>query len=174
MSFEGILNQIFQPYFYYSIIFLVISFACVKALTRYCSFIGQKTKSLLYLVPLAVPLIVMLTFMPSTVIQTSSQLIKTSAAGTITTGAHVNAFYTGAAMLPMPPPSVFILARAAPVTVYSVTGILCIIGLVAGGFFALSMLAADDRVARKVLHVILLSPGENQWLQIKVAELSKN
>ena len=173
MSFEGILNQIFQPYFYYSIIFLVISFACVKALTRYCSFIGQKTKSLLYLVPLAVPLIVMLTFMPSTVIQTSSQLIKTSAAGTITTGAHVNAFYTGAAMLPMPPPSVFILARAAPVTVYSVTGILCIIGLVAGGFFALSMLAADDRVARKVLHVILLSPGENQWLQIKVAELSK-
>jgi beta-lactamase regulating signal transducer with metallopeptidase domain len=35
------------------------------------------------------------------------------------------------------------------------------------------MLAADDRVARKVLHVISLSPGEHQWLQTKVAELSK-
>jgi heat shock protein HtpX len=58
-------------------------------------------------------------------------------------------------------------------TISSVTGILCIIGLAAGAFFALSMLLADDRVARKVLHVILLSPGENQWLQTKVAELSK-
>ena len=46
MDFEGILNQIFQPYFYYSVMFLVVSFVCVKILTKYCNFIGQRTKSL--------------------------------------------------------------------------------------------------------------------------------
>jgi Zn-dependent protease with chaperone function len=58
-------------------------------------------------------------------------------------------------------------------TVLSVTGIMCYVGLIAGGLFALSMVLADDRLARKVLHVILLSPEEHQWLQAKVAELSK-
>ena len=77
MGFEGILNQIFQPYFYYSVIFLVVSFACVKILTKYCSFIGQRTKSLLYIFPLALPLAVMLVAFPSTVIQTIHQQIKT-------------------------------------------------------------------------------------------------
>ena len=77
MGFEGILNQIFQPYFYYSVIFLIVSFVCVKILTKYCSFIGQRTKSLLYIFPLALPLAVMLVAFPSTVIQTSHQQLKT-------------------------------------------------------------------------------------------------
>src|SRR5271157_371173 len=94
MNFESILTQIFQPYFYYSMIFLFISFVCIKVLTHYSNFLGQRTKSLLYLVPLAVPLIVMLIFIPSTAIQTNIPLLKTSA-GPITTG--TGAFTTGGA-----------------------------------------------------------------------------
>ncbi len=160
MGFEGILNQIFQPYFYYSVIFLVVSFACVKILTKYCSFIGQRTKSLLYIFPLALPIAVMLVAFPSTVIQTSIQQIKTmpsAAAGSFPFG-------------PFAPPTQVVTTTS---TVLSVTGVICYIGLIAGALFAFSMVLADDRLARKVLHVILLSPEEHQWLQAKVSEFSK-
>ena len=164
MGFEGILNQIFQPYFYYSVMLLVVSFVCVKILTKYCSFIGQRTKSLLYLVPLALPLTVMLIFIPSTSIQTKtlSTVSASVAAGSFSFGRF----------FPLPPQSAYI-PTVSTSTVLSVTGVICIVGLVAGTLFALSMVLADDRVARKVLHVILISPDEYQWLQAKIAESSK-
>jgi Zn-dependent protease with chaperone function len=152
MGFEAILNQIFQPYFYYSVIFLAVTFVCVKILTKYCSFLGQRTKSLVYLVPLALPLAVMLVSFPSTSIQI------------------INAFPVGPFLPPSQPAYVLTVSTS---TVLSVTGVICIIGLIAGALFALSMVLADDRIARKVLHVILLSPEEHQWLQAKVAEYSK-
>jgi Zn-dependent protease with chaperone function len=169
MSFESYLTQVFQPYFYYSVIFLVISFITVKLLTRYCSLIGQKTKSLLYFIPLSIPLVVMVIFNPSTVIQSSGNIIKTTAGQT----AQISS-YAGPAMLPMlPPPGPVFLARAIQIpTVYSITGIVCLVGLAVGGLFALLMLSADDRVARRILHVIPLAPGENPRLQAKIAELS--
>lgn len=172
MNFDGILNQVFQPYFYYSIVFLLVSFASIKVLTRYCGFIGQNAKSLLYLVPLAVPLIVMFIFSPSTTIQTGAELIKAGATVPGSTGSIAS--FAGNSAMSMIPPHIYLLA--APIAaspVYSLTGLLCLIGLAAGGFFALSMLASDDRVARKILHVIPLSQNEHQWLQTKVAELSR-
>ena len=33
MNFEDVLVQVFQPYFYYSIILLAISFVCIKIIT---------------------------------------------------------------------------------------------------------------------------------------------
>ncbi len=171
MNFEIILNQIFQPYFYYSIIFLVISFVCIKALSRFTNFLGPRTKSLLYLIPLAIPFIVMLIFVPSSTIQTFSPLLRT-APGTVTTRA-ISGFSINSPLPSIPTTSFIVSAAPFPtVSVLSVTGILCLTGLIAGGFFALSMLAADDRVARKILHVISLSPDEHQWLQTKVMELS--
>lgn len=155
MNFEGILNQIFQPYFYYSVLFLVISFVCVKVLARFCHFMGRRTKSILYLVPLAIPLIVMLVFMPSTIIQ-----INNPGFGTYLPP-------------PPPPPSPMVISHVLIATTLSVTGIICIIGLATGAFFAISMILADDRIARKILRVILLSPDEHQWLQTTIAELSK-
>ena len=162
MGFEGILNQIFQPYFYYSVIFLIVSFGCVKILTKYCSFIGQRTKSLLYIFPLALPLAVMLVAFPSTVIQTSYQQLKT-----------FNTPWSGGVPFgPLPPPPMQVVITSTS-TALSVTGIICYIGLIAGALFALSMVLSDDRLARRVLHVILLSPQEQQWLQAKVTESSK-
>jgi len=175
MNLESILNQAFQPYFYYSVIFLVLSFACVKVLTKYCNFLSQKTKSLLFLVPLAVPLIIMFIFMPSTVIQANCPLIKTASEPVAFTSRSVNGFATSGFWPPLPTTSSAFLINSPGLTssVLSVTGILCLAGLLAGGLFALSMLAADDRVARKILHVIPLAPSEHQWLQIKISELSK-
>jgi Zn-dependent protease with chaperone function len=169
MGFEGILNQIFQPYFYYSVIFLVVSFACVKILTQSCGFIGQRTKSLLYLIPLVFPIAVMLAVFPSTGIQTTYQQIK---AVTVASTAGVMSSFPFGPFLPLPPHTVYTLTTTTN-TVVSVTGIMCYIGLIAGGLFALSMVLADDRIARKVLHVILLSPKEHQWLQTKVVESSR-
>src|SRR5271157_1110465 len=165
MGFEGILNQIFQPYFYYSVIFLVVSLLSVKILTKYCNFLGQRTKSLLYLFPLVLPIAVMLVAFPSTGIQTTYQQIKIlSTAGT---NGATNSFPFGPFF---PPPAQVVNVTS---TVLSVTGIMCYIGLIAGALFALSMVLADDRLARKILHVILLSPEEHQWLQAKIIEASK-
>lgn len=158
MSFEGILYQVFQPYFYYSIIFLAISFICIKILTRYFNLIGKKEKSLLNLIPLTTPLLVMLIFVPSAVIGIVNQGDQ-GALSSVTTLRAIDL----RSILPIgliPP-------------VISVTGILCIIGLVAGAFFALSMIVADDRISRRVLCVILMEPYEHRWLQTKVKELSK-
>jgi Zn-dependent protease with chaperone function len=75
--------------------------------------------------------------------------------------------------LPPPPAQTGYLLTVSTSTVLSVTGIICIVGLVAGALFTLSMVLADDWVARRVLHVILLSPDDHQWLQANVAESSK-
>ena len=169
MNFESILSQIFQPYFYYSVLFLVISFVCVKVLARFCHFMGQRTKSLLYLIPLVIPLIVMLAFMPSTTIQTSITQVK---AGTTSIDIPGISSFT-IDDLPSLSPKDSIMVTVSPFTVLSVTGIICIVGLIAGAVFALSMILADDRIARKLLHVISLSSDEYQWLQTKTVELSK-
>lgn len=144
MNFDSILFQIFQPYFYYSIIFLVVSFVCIKVLTRYCSFIGQKTKSLLRLFPLTVPLIVML------ILTLSTQRIQVLSSSQSTTQVTL-----------------------AIGSIFSTTNLLCIIGLAAAALFTFLMIAADDRLARRVLGVIPLAPEEYAWLQTEISELSK-
>ncbi len=62
MNFENVLIQVFQPYFYYSIIALAISFVCIKIVIKFCPFISSRTKSLIYLIPIVAPLAVMLSF----------------------------------------------------------------------------------------------------------------
>jgi Zn-dependent protease with chaperone function len=171
MSFEGIFNQVFQPYFYYSVTSLVISFVCIKGLARFFNFMSRQTKSLLYLVPLLLPLVVMLVFIPSTVIQiTSKQLM----AMTVSMGGAIGAFCFSPFGLPAPPQTgVILVSVPVTTTVLSVSGIICLIGLIAGAFFAVSMILADDRLARRVLHVISLGPDEHQWLQAKIADSAK-
>jgi len=169
MSFEGVLNQIFQPYFFYSVLFLIISFVCIKVLTRYSHFISQRTKSLLYIVPLVIPLIVMLVFLPSTTIQTTAMQVSTGVPAI--TGKEV---LTNFGQNVTSPSAESVLVTTSHISILSVTGILCIIGLAAGAAFAASMILADDKVARKILHVITLSTDEHQWLQTSIIQLSKN
>ncbi len=170
MNFEAMLNQVFQPYFYYSVISLVISFICVKILTKYCSFISNKTKSFLFLTPLILPLVVMIIFNPSTVIQTTTQRIATFV---MPNAIQANNVFSTAPVLPPSSMPVGIIVSFLTITVPSYTGIICIIGLILGGLFALLITLADDRITRRMLHVILLSPNEQPWLKAKVDEASQ-
>ncbi|MCL1976795.1 MAG: M48 family metalloprotease [Candidatus Bathyarchaeota archaeon] len=160
MSFEGVVIQLLQPYFFYSAVFLIASFVCIKIFTRFCSVISEKTKSLLYLVPLIIPLVVMFVFLPSTTFQTSVVDVKTIAS--INMGGPIS-----------PLAASVILVTVSHITTLSITGILCLIGLAMGAVFALTMVIADDRIARRILRVIPLSADEQPWLQAAIAESSK-
>jgi Zn-dependent protease with chaperone function len=168
MSYEGVFNQIFQPYFYYSVIFLVVSFICVKMSVKYCSFLSRNVRSVISLVPLMIPLFVMLIFVPSTIIQTESILPH------IPSGfADWQRNFPFTFSMPHPPPLNFIGPPPFSVTdTLSVTGIICLVGLAIGAFFASTMILSGGKLARKVLHVIDLAPDDYPELQAKINELS--
>jgi heat shock protein HtpX len=113
----------------------------------------------------------MLVFIPSTVIQTTSKQLITM---TVTVGGAMGVFsFSPFGLSPPPQTGVAVFSVPITTTVLSVTGIACLIGLIAGAFFAVSMILADDRLARRVLHVISLGPDEHQWLQEKIADSAK-
>jgi heat shock protein HtpX len=166
MSFNEVLNQVFQPYFYYSVMFLVVSFACIKVFNRFCHFITPKTKSLLYLIPLAVPLLVMAVYLPKLTLEITPSLVSS---GTVMTS-----FNSGAATgLFVNSADVIVITASSLPTVFSVTGLMCIFGLVAADIFVVVMVLADDRLARRFLHVISISADEYASLQRSVADLSQ-
>lgn len=208
MNFEGVIVQVLQPYFFYSIFFLFVSFICVKIFLRLCPFVGERTKSLLYIIPLVVPLLVMAIFLPSTTLQVSSVDVVAGPALSVVEPSGlpivlspdpvVSVDHTMAVMGPIssrgtiasghisPVDSITsttrpfsshlaggFLVTSSQVTILSFTGICCIIGLVVGAFFALTMVVANDRIARRILRVILLSADERPWLQSMLAESSK-
>jgi hypothetical protein len=51
--------QFFQPYFYYSTTLLIVSFVCVKALTKYNHLLTTRIRSLCYFLPLSIPVLLM-------------------------------------------------------------------------------------------------------------------
>jgi heat shock protein HtpX len=166
MNFDGVLTQVFQPYFYYPVLFLIASFVCVKIIMRFCHVLAPRTKSLLYLIPLAIPLALLLVYVPSPTLQTGTLQFMTSAGE------------VGKATLTTDPNSIIasessLVAIFSMVTVPSITGIICIIGLFLGATFAFLMLLAGDRIARKMLHVVSLGKDDYPQLQANVAGLSE-
>jgi Zn-dependent protease with chaperone function len=120
------------------------------------------------------PLFVMVAFVPSGIIQTGLLQIKpdttTTAPATLTT-----APFTAPNLMALQPVGLITLSSASLVvpTVVSVTGILCIVGLFTAAIFGVFMVLTNDRVARRILHVIPLESQDYPWLQAKIAELSK-
>jgi heat shock protein HtpX len=160
MSFDGVFLQVLQPAFFFSVVFLVLSFVCVKAFIRFCPFISERVKSLLYVVPLIVPLFVMAVFLPSFTFQQS--VVDVRSAPPLVLANPAAPLVRGG-----------FLVSGHQVSTLSVTGVICIVGLVMGGLFALSMLIADDRIARRILRVIPLCSDEQPGLQTMVLESSK-
>ncbi|PVX27320.1 MAG: hypothetical protein CW716_02915 [Candidatus Bathyarchaeum sp.] len=167
MNFNDILNQVFQPYFYYSVLFLVVSFVCVKALTHFCPFLNPKLKSLLYMVPLAIPLAVMVVYVPQVTIQTTVQTIhaqiNSGSAMSLASGPVIGSPASGLTSF---------LVVLSPTTVISATGLVCVAGLFIADIFVIVMLIAGDRLARRSLRVISLAKDDYQSLQRNVANLS--
>ena len=54
------LFQILQPYFLYSIVFLSIAFLGVKVFLKFSHFISRRFQSIIWLIPLLVPVTVII------------------------------------------------------------------------------------------------------------------
>ena len=171
MNFEGVLVQVFQPYFYYSIIVLAISFVCIKIIVKCCPFMGSKTKSLIYLIPIAAPLFVMFSFPPKILIQAVSYHLIGSFSIPIPQGP---AFFSPF-QLPHPPLTQTMVTLVALSTnqILSITGIICLTGLALGGIYAVTTIVVGDWIASRLLRVINLDSNEYNWLQTEISKISK-
>jgi heat shock protein HtpX len=179
-SLDNVLAQMFQPYFYYSVIFLIFSFICIKILLKYDRLLSRRTRSITYILPLIIPLLVMGFFRPGTSMRT------VDGSGTMgTLILSLNGNFAGAS----PGPSAFNPAQNAPfgtslppislellpaqVEVLSITGIICLVGLaVAASYLTLAM-ALDDKIVSRLFHVIPLGRDEYSSLQSEIVELSR-
>ena len=179
---NNILAQIFQPYFYYSIILLAISFTCIKAFLKYDHTLSRRTRSIAYLLPLIIPLLIFAAFHPTVTMTTPN---GNSAAGMFImslNGGSVNAspfqplfgqLQSVPTMSPPQPPLIVLAFLPSQTEILSVTGLLCSIGLVVAlGYLAL-MIALDDKIVARVFHIIPLTQQEYGPLQRKVEELSQ-
>jgi len=152
IDFETILAQLFQPYFYYSVILLTISAVCIKILLRHYQLLRRRTRSIIYLIPLAMPVVVMSFFHPEPTAKTANfvEIIIKSNIGRI-----------------------LFLKGMSTAEILSITGILCLIGLALGTVFFVTIICFGDRIATKLFHVIMLTPDEYPWLQKRVSEIAQ-
>ncbi|MGA3060334.1 MAG: M48 family metalloprotease [Candidatus Bathyarchaeia archaeon] len=171
MNFEDVLVQVFQPYFYYSVIVLAISFICIKIIVRCFPFIGSKTKSLIYLIPVVAPLFVMFSFPPKIVIQAVSSHLIGSFSIPVSQGPML--FSPFHFMQSPSPQAMLTVITLSTNQILSITGILCITGLALGGIYAVTTILVGDWVASRLLHVIDLGSNEYEWLQTEIAKISK-
>ena len=171
MNFEDVLVQVFQPYFYYSIIALAISFVCIKIVVKCCPFIGSKTKSLIYLIPIVAPLFVLLSFPPKMVVQAVSYHLIGSFSLAIPQGPMLFSHFQP--IQPLPTQTMVTLVAFSINQIFSITGIICLTGLALGGIYAVTTIVMGDWIASRLLHVINLDSNEYEWLQTEIAQISK-
>jgi len=139
------LFQIFQPYFFYSIVFLSIAFVGVKIFLKFSPFISRRLQSIIWLIPLLIPVTVLLLFHPQTVISTSS-------------------------FVPQSPVPGFGVAASANPSFLSLTGLLCISGVAAAAGYLVFMLSFGSKIAHKRFHIIMMAQDEYMSIQEKVKE----
>ena len=113
---DQILAQLMQPYFYYSIAAMLAAFLAVALVMRFTKFFSHRVRSYLHLIPLFAPLAVMLYYPPK---------LYFFALADIPPAADRISFITGP------------FTQFVPPTIFSYTGLLCIIGLVLGAFIFL-------------------------------------
>jgi heat shock protein HtpX len=171
VNFEDVLVQVFQPYFYYSIIVLAISFVCIKIVVKCCPFMGSKTKSLIYLIPIVAPLFVMLSFPPKIVMQAVSYHLIGSFSIPVPRGPIL--FSPFQLIQPPSPQTMVTLVALSTNQILSITGIICLTGLALGGIYAVTTIVMGDWIASRLLHVINLGSNEYGWLQTEIAKISK-
>ncbi|MCW4047226.1 MAG: M48 family metalloprotease [Candidatus Bathyarchaeota archaeon] len=142
------LIQIFQPYFFYSLVFLSIAFVCIKIFLKFNPYLSRKNQSILWLIPLFVPVFTLLYFHPQILIP-------------------AGAFSPSNYQIPVPPG--FGIMFVGP-SVFSFTGLLCISGIIAAGGFLVLMAVFGKKIAMRRFHVVMMAEDEYMPLQEKVKE----
>ncbi|MBO3810266.1 MAG: M48 family metalloprotease [Candidatus Brockarchaeota archaeon] len=161
-----ILIQLFQPYFYYSTTLLVVSFICVKALVKFNPLLTAKVKSLCYLFPLTIPVLLVALTSPWFITRLLLEIKVSSNPHKILLATPLNP-----RIAELPPPIVFNHVKLLDNP--SVANMLLAAGLTLSLFYLFTIIALNDRVARRVFQIVELEPSEYESLQKKVGELSK-
>ncbi len=147
VDFNDFLVQIAQPYFLYSTVFLCLAFVSIAITLKFNTSMSRRNQSLLWLLPLCVPVVVLLCFPPQT------QIIAKPFAP-----ASLNA------SCPLDGCSVLLWGT----NVFSFTGLLCISGLVLAAGYCLVMMVFGGKIALKHFHVVPLTEDEYAALQEKI------
>jgi heat shock protein HtpX len=179
-SLNNLLAQFLQPYFYYSVILLILSFICIKMLLRHNSLLGRRARSIMYMFPLIIPVLVMAVSRPQTMLQivdetSTARIMISSISGSSANASPIPIVFNslqGVSILPPLPPIILNLLPGT-IDVLSLTGILCLIGLVLAVSFLFFAIGLDDKIVGRVFHVIPLAREEYSSLQSKVDEISR-
>ncbi|MBO3800558.1 MAG: M48 family metalloprotease [Candidatus Brockarchaeota archaeon] len=163
---NNILMHVFQPYFYYSTILLVVSFICVKLFTKYNLLLTTRVKSICYLIPLTFPVLlatVNILWPVGRFFFESRILIRNQ---------------LDTALLIKPPipignPSyILIIHTNGLLPVLPVTSFLYAVGFAIALVYLIVTTTLGDRIVRRVFHVIELDQGEYESLQKEIKRLS--
>jgi Zn-dependent protease with chaperone function len=141
------LFQIFQPYFFYSVVFLSITFVSIKIFLKFNPYLSRRSQSIIWLIPLLIPAAVLLLFHPQITVSPSivPQISVPSGMG----------------------------IAVASTNFFSFTGLLCIIGAVAAAAYLGFMLCFGRRIALKRFHVVMMGQDEYAPLQQKIKETAQ-
>ena len=154
LNFDGFLMQILQPYFLYSLSFLTITYVCVKVFLKYNPNLDHKIRSLVLIVPLFIPFFVLVIFPPATMISLTSSFNP----------AYLTVRFS---------PETVLMKTIYPVLVHSLTGTLCIIGIVSSvGYFFVTLIFGGQ-IVKRIFNVVMLSSQEFPFLQKNVQQISK-
>jgi Zn-dependent protease with chaperone function len=163
MDASPVLNQVFQPYFYFTLLLLIACYSCVFIFTKLTQ-VGRQTRSLLYLLPLIVPTLVFIVFPPQiSLTQIAQTEIKPQTVQWIT--------LSGSPFTTAPAPVTLTLLSL--VNVPSITGYICIIGLSLGISLLIFQFLLSDKVLRRIYRFINAQAEEYPELQNQVKEYSK-
>ncbi len=149
VDFNDFLVQIAQPYFLYSLVFLPLAFVCIKIYLKFNPYLSRRNQSLLWLLPLFIPVTVFLCFPPQT------QIVATP-------------FVPANIQVPCPLDGNTVLFWGQ--NVFSFTGLLCLSGISAAAGYFVFMLFFGKRLAMRRFHVVLMAKDEYVTLQEKVKE----
>jgi Zn-dependent protease with chaperone function len=149
VSLDNFLIQLFQPYFFYSLVFLSIAFVSVKVFLKFNSHLSRKGQSLLWVLPLFIPVIVLLCFHPQTLITLTptlpNQFSQVTDVGVMLLGSDI----------------------------FSFTGLLCIGGALAAVGYLVLMLGFGRTIALKRFHVVMMAQDEFVSIQKEVKRMSR-
>ena len=177
---DNILAQVLQPYFYYSVILLILSFICIKMLLKYNHLLSRRARSITYMLPLIIPLLVMGIFHPETTMRTvdggsTTGMLILSLNGNFANASPVPSLFNTLQSIPIRPslPPIILELLPGQVEILSITGILCLVGLAVATCYLVLAIALDDKIVARVFHIIPLRQDEYSSLQSKIDELSR-
>ena len=145
---DDFLTQFLQPYFFYSLVFLSIAYACTAIFLKFNTFMSRRHQSIISFMPLLVPVFVLLIFRPEMSISAPfppQNLLLPSVASSAN--------------------SVF--WRVIPITfsILSITGLLCFGGITIGAGYLVVTVVFGKKIVMRHLDVCLIRPDEYVSLQ---------